>query len=172
MASINPACVDSLSGVLEYVSSTGRVRNRHPAVGKIARTNAKVQKGALRLMKYQMTPRPFEYSAPKRVQNQRILGLREQAWLWAKASTLRDRCHLVGVLLKSVPLSVDHHLNCGHSAQDRLAHPYYDLRSRRLVCLGSSHSHRASRANLCNAASRLLDAPHRLRTQERRSDSQ
>src|ERR1700680_3415442 len=75
MASINPACVDSLRGVLEYVSSTGRVRNRHPAVGKIARTKAKVQKGALRLMKYQMTPRTFEYCAPKRVQNQQLSSL-------------------------------------------------------------------------------------------------
>src|SRR6202043_3037082 len=72
MLSINPDCVDSRRGAFEYVSSTGRVRNRQPVVGSTARSKVRTQKGELRLMKYWMTPRTFEYTVRQRVQNKQV----------------------------------------------------------------------------------------------------
>src|SRR5439155_12807608 len=66
--SIKPCCVVSSSGAFEYCSSTGRVRNRQPALGSTARTRVKAQKGELRLMQSTKHLQPFEYTAKKRMQ--------------------------------------------------------------------------------------------------------
>src|SRR6476660_7238286 len=49
--SMRPCCEDSCSGALEYCSSTGRLRNKHPVVGNNASNNSKLEKGDLRLIK-------------------------------------------------------------------------------------------------------------------------
>src|SRR5712675_275204 len=108
MVSINPDWVDSRSAVLEYVSSTGRVRNKQPVVGRTVRTRAKGQKGAERLMKYQMTPRTFEYIALERVQNQQTPSLGGEVG----SARTRNGPPRVKILLKSGTRAFSHHLNC------------------------------------------------------------
>src|SRR5580698_2864754 len=55
MLSISCCCEASLSGALEYCSSTGRLRNKQPVVGRVARMTARNRKAArgnlLRLVK-------------------------------------------------------------------------------------------------------------------------
>src|SRR5271155_2601876 len=169
MLLINPDCVVSWRTVLEYVSSTGRVRNRQPVVGSTPSTKAKAQKGELLLMKGQMTPRTFEYTAPERVQKpprtpkSLVIGL---------IGRIRLPPPEVRILLKSATLSFHHHLNCRHRAQDLLARLYCGARLGGLVRLGSADSGRTSWENLRDAAPRVFHAPHRVRTQVRRGNSQ
>src|ERR1700733_7021258 len=50
MTSIRPRWVASLSGAVEYFSSTGRVRNMQPTVGSMTSNRNKGRTSALRLM--------------------------------------------------------------------------------------------------------------------------
>src|SRR5580700_4374599 len=65
MLSINADWVDSRSGVLEYLSSTGRVRNKQPVVGRTAKNNVRAQKGEIRLMQG-LSQSPDHLSIPRR----------------------------------------------------------------------------------------------------------
>src|SRR5579864_5708780 len=70
MLSIKPCCEDDLSGVFEYWSSTGRVREKtlQPVVDKTARNEIAAQKGERLRMKYLDSSTTLEYIVPERLQ--------------------------------------------------------------------------------------------------------
>src|SRR3984957_14744563 len=86
MASISPCCVEDFSGTVEYFSSTGRVRNTHPAVGKTTSDNAIRRTNTPRRMKRDGPIPVFEYSAHERLQKVRVTS-----WQWLFRSCHSER---------------------------------------------------------------------------------